>query len=148
MKREKVCYINIARRISVYLQLVHQVSLATVEVPLAIILLPESAPPTNSTNPSGNSSPPPSPSLPSQLPSPPQCLIHYTSGLITNMVSFTRLLTLFKQTGKLVVLHLAENREEELAADVEQPWLGRALTDYDYATPHLISIIYNHVNNF
>jgi hypothetical protein len=34
-------------------------------------------------------------------------------------------------TGKLVLLHLAENREDELATDVEQPWLGTALTDFE-----------------
>lgn len=31
-----------------------------------------------------------------------------------------------------MLLHLKpESREDELATDVEQPWLGRALTDYD-----------------
>lgn len=42
-----------------------------------------------------------------------------------------KLVVIFICIGKLVLLHLAENREDELATDVEQPWLGRALTDYN-----------------
>lgn len=34
-----------------------------------------------------------------------------------------------------MLLHLAENREHELATDVEQPWLGTALTDFEPEAP-------------
>eukprot|EP00026_Physarum_polycephalum_P000645 Phypoly_transcript_00646.p1 GENE.Phypoly_transcript_00646~~Phypoly_transcript_00646.p1 ORF type:complete len:1381 (+),score=130.82 Phypoly_transcript_00646:71-4213(+) len=95
-------------RVTVHLSLYHQVSLASVAVPMTITLLPEN----DHSNKAMQSSSISSTSSAKNLQTPPQCLIHYTSG-------------------KLVLLHLAENREDELATDVEQPWLGTALTDFE-----------------